>query len=158
MRLARNRMPRPRGFTLIECLVTVVILAIFAALAAPGLTSQIRKARRSDAISTLLLLEQAQARWRAAHPSYAGHVGELPPVTTMNAAATRTASGRYDIRVAQAGVHGYVLLASALDDQQGDVPCQYLAVQVADRSTHYLAGATPRLEHGPEERRQCWKQ
>lgn len=158
MRFARHCMPRPRGFTLIECLVTVVILAIFAALAAPGLASQIRKARRADAISTLLLLEQAQARWRAAHPAYAGHVRELPPVPTMNTAANRTASGRYDIRVAQAGTHGYVLLASALDDQQGDVPCQFLAVQVADRSTRYLAGATPRLEHGPEEQRQCWKQ
>lgn len=158
MRFARNCMPRPRGFTLIECLVTLVVLAIFAALAAPGLASQIRKARRADAISTLLLLEQAQARWRAAHPAYAGHVGELPPVATMNAAATHTASGRYDVRVAQAGVHGYLLLASALADQLGDMPCQFLAVQVADRSTRYLAGATPRLEHGPEERRQCWKQ
>lgn len=158
MRTARYRMPRPRGFTLIECLVTVVMLAIFAALAAPGLASQIRTARRADAISTLLLLEQAQARWRAVHPAYADHVRELHAVATMNAAADRTASGRYDIRVAQASAHGYTLLASAQADQQRDTLCQFLAVQVADRSTRYLAGSTPRLEHGPEGRRQCWKQ
>jgi len=49
-----ERRPALRGFTLIELVVTMVIIAILAAIAIPSYTSYVRKGRRTDAKSALL--------------------------------------------------------------------------------------------------------
>jgi len=63
---------RRRGFTLIEVMVTVAIVAILAAIAFPSFMSQVRASRRADAVATLSQVQQAQERWRANCPCYAG--------------------------------------------------------------------------------------
>lgn len=65
-------MARVRGFTLIELMIVVAIVAIIAAVALPSFFSQIRASRRADAISALMQIQQAQERWRANCPCYAG--------------------------------------------------------------------------------------
>jgi prepilin-type N-terminal cleavage/methylation domain-containing protein len=44
---------RNRGFTLIEILIAIVIVAILAAIALPAYTSQLRKSSRAEAQSVL---------------------------------------------------------------------------------------------------------
>ena len=56
---------RNRGFTLIELMIVVAIIAIIAAVALPSYFDSIRKSRRSDAISEIARVQQAQERWRA---------------------------------------------------------------------------------------------
>jgi type IV pilus assembly protein PilE len=61
-----------RGFTLVELLIAVIVAGVLAAIALPSFMSQIRASRRADAIATLSLIQQAQERWRANCPCYAG--------------------------------------------------------------------------------------
>ncbi len=44
----------PKGFTLIELMVTIMVAAILAAIAVPSYTSQIRKSRRTEARNAVL--------------------------------------------------------------------------------------------------------
>ena len=65
-----------KGFTLIELMIVLVVIAIIAAVAIPAYTSQIRKSRRSDAMTALGDLQLRQERYRAENPTY-GTVQQL---------------------------------------------------------------------------------
>ena len=77
------------GFTLIELMIVVLVVAILASFAIPSYLSQVRKSRRSDATSTLGDLQLRQERYRAENPTY----GTL---TQLNAAGTTT-NGYYTV-------------------------------------------------------------
>lgn len=51
-----------QGFTLIEIVITIAIVAIIASVAIPGYQDQIRKARRADVMDLLTDCAAAQAR------------------------------------------------------------------------------------------------
>ena len=73
-----RRRPR-RGFTLIEAMIVVAVVAILAAVALPSFMDSIRKGRRSDAFAAISQVQQAQERWRANHASYADQLSTAPP-------------------------------------------------------------------------------
>lgn len=66
----RGMIARNRGFTLIEMMIVVVIVAILAAIAYPAYTNAITKARRSDGVDALLNIQALQEKYRANNPSY----------------------------------------------------------------------------------------
>ncbi len=68
-------MNKARGFSLIELMITIAIVAIIAAIAIPSYTDYVRKGRRSQAISELGRLQMDLERWRADNPSYANCTG-----------------------------------------------------------------------------------
>lgn len=59
-----------RGFTLIELMITITVVAILAAIAIPAYKDYVQRARRSDAMASLQEIQLAQAKWRANNPSY----------------------------------------------------------------------------------------
>jgi len=75
-----------RGFTLIELMIVVAIIAIFAAIAYPSYQRAILKSRRADAKTALLDLASRQERFFTTHnaygtkPSQLGYLGETFPV------------------------------------------------------------------------------
>jgi len=93
-------MQRAKGFTLIELMIVVVIVGILAAVALPAFGDQLRKSRRSEAVSELQRVVLQMEQWRSNNPSYANAVspavgvGTYPTVAASNAYYTFAISGQ----------------------------------------------------------------
>ena len=130
-----------RGFSLIELMTVVVIVAVLAAIAGPGLLSQIRKSRRAEAVDMTSRVQQAQERWRASCPTYATGIASANAgdcVTATSGLGIAAVGGaRYTFSLSSATATGYTLTATAVvgssqvsDTQQGTA-CTPLVVTVA---------------------------
>jgi type IV pilus assembly protein PilE len=64
-------MRQHRGFTLIELMIVVGVIAVLAAIAIPNYLEQSRKGRRAEAARAVGEYQLAMERWRAENPSYA---------------------------------------------------------------------------------------
>ena len=62
---------RQKGFTLIELMIVVVVVAILSSIAVPAYLEQSRKGRRADAVQALGALQLQLEQWRAENPSFA---------------------------------------------------------------------------------------
>lgn len=69
-----------KGFTLIEAMIVVVIIAILAAIAVPSYQKHIQKTRRGDAKESLTRIAAMQERFFFTHDRY-GTLAELGLVT-----------------------------------------------------------------------------
>ena len=61
-----------RGFTLIELMIAVVVVAILTAVALPGYLEHMAKSRRAEGRNALLLTAQLQERWYSTYTPPAG--------------------------------------------------------------------------------------
>ncbi len=88
---------RAAGFTLIEMMITVGIVAILAAIAYPMYTDQMRKGRRAEARAALMNLLQQQERYHTQNNTYAafaiGTPSSLPFVAHSNQSGDATRAG-----------------------------------------------------------------
>lgn len=75
--LATGGRRRSAGFTLIEIMIAVVIVAILTAVALPQYSSYIMKSRRADAKTALLDLAARQERFFALNNAYTNDAGRL---------------------------------------------------------------------------------
>ncbi len=113
------------GFTLIEMMIVMAILAILLALAYPSYLDQVRKARRADATSTLMDRAQSLERCFSRLNTY---------VTGCPNPAGASDEGFYTITVERTATT-YTLTATATGDQVND-PCE-------DFTVDYLGNKTP---------------
>ncbi|AXY58535.1 prepilin-type N-terminal cleavage/methylation domain-containing protein [Acinetobacter chinensis] len=65
-----------KGFTLLELMVTLVIVAVLAAIAIPGYQYFIAKARKSQAQAEMLRLSERLESYRGKQLTYAGYIPE----------------------------------------------------------------------------------
>lgn len=93
-----------RGFTLIELMMVVVIVAILAAIAIPGYTYFMKKSRRGDAESILMDIAQREQQYLNDSRSYAATPAALYGVATNNAALPADVSSYYTIYICQTAV------------------------------------------------------
>ena len=106
-----------RGFTLVEVLITVVIVGVLAAIALPSYKNQIQKTRRSDAKSALVGAAGQMERYMTERGTYATATlgsGGVYPSSTQN--------GYYTLSLANLTASSYTLRAVPAGPQVGD-PC-----------------------------------
>jgi type IV pilus assembly protein PilE len=139
MRKSPVRMPSLKGFTLIELMVVIVIVAILAAITIPGYTSQIRKSRRTEARNALLDAAAREERFFATNNFYTVATTDLGygagpwPVNVGN--------NYYNLNVTCAAGKNpctdYTLTATAISAQNKDTACATFTLTQAG-----LQGAT----------------
>ena len=131
---------RRSGFTLVEMLVVVAMVAILSAVAYPSYVSQVTKGRRADAKQALVELAQKLERFYTERGTYVG--------ATLGSAgvyASTSPAGYYTLTITSQTVDGFTITAAPLGNQASD-SCGTLGYnQIGDRSV--AAGATVA---------QCW--
>jgi type IV pilus assembly protein PilE len=132
-----------RGFTLIELMITVVIVSILAMVAVPAYFDQMRKSRRADAVTALNQIAQAQERWRANNASYTTDLGS----TGLN--VPNPSSGYYTLNVSAASAASYTATATAAGAQLKDTKCATFTVVASGGQFTY--SATPAANSA-----RCW--
>lgn len=135
-----NRRARPtasgrvlRGFTLIELMIVVAIVAIVAAVALPAYFDSVRKSRRSDAITALSQIAQAQERWRANNTTY------TTALTSAGLNVPNPSSGYYTLAVSAVSGTAYTATATAAGAQVADTTCSSLTLAMAGGTISYTA-------------------
>src|SRR5690554_7875076 len=86
---------KQNGFTLIELMITVAIVAILASIAIPSYESYTRKANRSDGLDSIHNILIAQERYYADNMEYASDLVKLG----SSANSMTTPRGHYSISI-----------------------------------------------------------
>jgi type IV pilus assembly protein PilE len=136
-----------RGFTLVELMITVAILAIIVAVAVPAYTRQIQKSRRTDARNALLDLAGREERWLSVANSYSQNTADVGysgawPVTTTN--------GYYNVTVTVPDPNAvspnnpsFIITATAVGTQANDTACATFSVNQLGQQFATTSAAAP---------------
>jgi type IV pilus assembly protein PilE len=121
---------RNRGFTLIEIMIAIVIVAILTAIALPAYTNQLRKSSRAEALSFLTTVAGNEQQYLLNRRAYASTLGDL------KVAAPADLNGKYAFTVAAAAgpPPTFTLTATAIGAQANDA-CPTLVIDNAGNRT-----------------------
>jgi len=101
-------MKKNYGFTLIELMVVVAIVAILAAIALPSFADQMRKSRRAEAVAHLQDAQLRLERWRVDHRDFTGSGVTFPASNfyTFSVTANAATPNNYSVRAVPIGSQG----------------------------------------------------
>ena len=139
---------RQAGFTLIEMLVVTAIAGALSSIAYPSFQSQVQKARRADAVVSMMTLQLAQERWRTNSSSY-GSLAQIGAQSTSH-------SGHYAMQVSALTAEGYEALATANGAQAGDSNCRYMKLRVNGTVVTMSSGPDAEAVNTDAVNRRCW--
>ena len=150
-----------RGFTLIELMIVVAIIAIIAAVALPSYFGSIRKSRRADAINLMQQVAQAQERWRGGNAAFHNDFGTtlLNVRSTAASGVTSLSEPYYTISVPAglANTTNYTVRAVATGSQASDTKCAVMELRMVNGVLSYLANtAVGTLSVATPDPNRCW--
>ncbi len=127
---------RQRGFTLIELMIVVVVLAIISALAVPAYRDSVVRGRRTDGRVALMQVAQRLERCYTQFGAYdAADCG----IAVDDVFAS--ADGHYEVTVAALDASTFTLSAAPQDGQAEDAECADLGFDNA--GVRSATGTTP---------------
>ena len=134
-----------RGFTLIELMIAVAVVAILAAVAMPSYTEYIKRSHRSNARTTLVGAAQWMERAATATGSY-------PATGSVTSAIMAVEGNRYSVtNVTSADRSTFTFTATPLaGTPQATDKCGALTIDQAGRKTTSVAAPTATLTV------ECW--
>ena len=139
-----------RGFTLIELMITVVVIAILASIAIPSYRDYVLRSRRTDATTALMRLQAAEEKYYLQYNTYTANLTD--PMPAGIGIGTGTENSYYTLNVAlTGGGTGYNATATptTTGGQNDDGKCTTFTI------THTGAkGATGSASHPRET---CWR-
>lgn len=109
---------RGAGFTLLELLITMVIIGVLTAIALPAYRGHLLKGKRTAAQTQMMDIANREEQFLLANRVYA-------PVATLTASgyalpANVGANYSYDVAVGSGGVPSYVITFTAINGQTSD--------------------------------------
>ena len=121
-----------KGFTLVELMIVIAIVAILVALALPSYAQYIRKANRGEAQQLLMNWANNQEIWRANDSDYAS-------ATTVPPEIPLPTHDKYTFSHPPVSATSYTLIATATGDQANDknhgTPCTALTLDQSNAKT-----------------------
>lgn len=158
-RAARGMRPAP-GFTLIELMVAVVVVAVLAAVALPAYFDSVRKSRRGDAVALVAQVAQAQERWRANNNNFATDFGTtvLNVRSTAASGVTTLTEPYYSITIPSAAApSAYTVRAEARAAQLGDSRCAVMEMRMVNGNATYVsAPSLAAIAGATTDPNRCW--
>jgi type IV pilus assembly protein PilE len=120
------------GFSLIEVMIVLVIIAVLLLIAVPGYQESMKKSRRADGMRDLMELTARQERFYA---QYSVYTDDIASKDGLNFERTTSSEGHYDLDVVECPDEDegdfsacYVLRAAPKDIQAKDTACGTLSV------------------------------
>ena len=135
------------GFTLVELMLTLAVIAIISSLSVVSYRQYVQRANRVDGTSALLHLSAAQERYYLQHDEYATTAALLADSPPAGLGITGTQQGLYEISVAASAdgaAVGYIATATAsgTGSQRDDDDCQAFTIdQSGTRGASDAGGA-----------------
>ena len=129
-------MNQQRGFTLLELMITVTVVAILVGIAYPSYTSYMIRSRRADGIAAINHAAMFMESWRSDHATYVGGDKDATfPAASVN--------GYYAVSTtADATAAGYTLQAVPQGTQTSDTACGTLKLTSTGTRDRTGAGAS----------------
>jgi type IV pilus assembly protein PilE len=100
----RSSAARSLGFTLIEVMIVVVVIAILVAVAWPSYQDHLRKGRRADAQTFMTEVANRQSQYLLDARNYAVNIADLSATNALNILTPATVSRFYTVSVGPAAV------------------------------------------------------
>lgn len=138
---------RSAGFTLIELMITVAVVALLAAVALPSYRSQVRKSHRTEAKNAVLDLAGREESLYATTHAYSGTASDLG-YSTFTPVGN---GGYYNVTITPSSpTNTFTITATAIGDQANDTSCKtFVVTQTGAQSATDSSGA--------DSTSTCWK-
>jgi type IV pilus assembly protein PilE len=139
-----------RGFTLVEILIALSMAGVLSSVAVPTFQGHLQKARRADALVTMMQVQLAQSRWRANDMHYA----TLAQIGVGSVSSAR----HYTLALVSDNDDHYEVRAAATGAQAGDTACRNMVLRVSGANVVQASGPDASVANPTALNRKCWNQ